>query len=108
MSQIMIAKATGLPRVDGRRVPVRKGITTADSSHPIVRDHPHLWQEIVPDYPAPAESQVEALGQVIPSGGGWYEVVVGGEVRDKVRGEAAAKARVEELAGVQSWDHVAG
>ena len=52
---IMIAKRSGMPTLAGRRRKVRKGVTTADSSHPIVRDHPHLWQEIVPDYPAPAE-----------------------------------------------------
>lgn len=95
MSQIMIAKATGLPRVDGRRVRVRKGVTTADTSHPIVREYPHLWRPLTPDFPAAPPPPAE---RIVPSGGGWYEIVIGGEVRDKVRGEAAAWARAEELA----------
>lgn len=102
---IMIAAKSGLPRHAGRRWKVRKAVTTADSAHPIVSESPHLWKPLVPDFPAPKPPQD---GTIRPSGGGWYEVVIGGEVRDKVRGEAAAKARVEELAGVQSWDHVAG
>ena len=33
------------------------------------------------------------------TGAGWYEIVIGGEVRDRVRGKEAAEARAAELLG---------
>ncbi|HEX6682434.1 MAG TPA: histone-like nucleoid-structuring protein Lsr2 [Candidatus Limnocylindrales bacterium] len=52
MPEIMIAIRPGTVYIDGRRRMVRKGRTTAHSTHPIVVNHPRMWAPIQVDYPA--------------------------------------------------------
>lgn len=118
MPEILIAVRTGTVYINGARRMVRKGKTTAHPGHRIVTEHPKLWGPLRVDYPAPDTELIDVstidqepgtemipataespVVSVRPSGGGWYEVLVDGEVVDKVRGEAAAQARCQELAG---------
>ncbi|HZN74926.1 MAG TPA: hypothetical protein VFC00_25100 [Micromonosporaceae bacterium] len=66
MSEIMIAVRQGHIRIDGRRYIVRRGVTTAHRDHPIVRDHPNLWEPIKIDYPMP--DGAGSVGAGTPSG----------------------------------------
>jgi hypothetical protein len=51
----MVARAaSNVVYHQGRRVVIRKGRTTAAASHPIVTEHPRLWEPLRVDYPAPA------------------------------------------------------
>ena len=54
---------------------------------------PHLWERLGPP-PQPAPPTVEA----VHTGGGWYEIRSGGEMVAKVRGRAAADAKLAEVA----------
>lgn len=51
MQKIMIAVKPGTVYMDGARRMVRKGRSTAHSTHPIVERYPHLWEPIQVDYP---------------------------------------------------------
>jgi hypothetical protein len=65
---LMIAVKDGLIRQGGGspRLKITKGRTTADSGHPLVKSHPHLWAPIRPDYAAEPERD--------PSGApGWFD-----------------------------------
>lgn len=53
MPEIMIAVRPGTVYLDGRRRMVRKGRTTAHSTHPIVTQHPKLWAPLKVDYASP-------------------------------------------------------
>lgn len=46
MREIMIARRPGTVVINGQRRMVRKGVTTAHADHPIVRDHPRLWEPL--------------------------------------------------------------
>jgi hypothetical protein len=50
--EIMIAAKPGIVYLEGQRRMVRKGRTTAHSTHPIVTEHPRLWERLKVDYPA--------------------------------------------------------
>lgn len=52
MPEIMIAARPGMVVIDGKRRMVRKGVTTAHATHPIVTGHPKLWRPLKVDYPA--------------------------------------------------------
>jgi hypothetical protein len=60
--EIMIAAKPGIVYLEGQRRMVRKGRTTAHSTHPIVTEHPRLWERLKVDYPAaPDAAYAEAV-----------------------------------------------
>lgn len=44
MSDVLVAKTNAMIEYDGRRIVVKKGITTAHADHDVVRTHPDLWE----------------------------------------------------------------
>jgi len=63
MPEVMIATKTGDLRVEGRLYRLRRGRTTAHSTHPAVVASPHLWMRLPVDLPSP-----EAAGGGEPAG----------------------------------------
>lgn len=59
MPDIMIATRTGDLRVEGHLYRLRRGRTTAHSTHPAVTAAPHLWTPLQVDLPAPDADEVE-------------------------------------------------
>lgn len=44
MSRILVAKTNAMIKYKGRRVVLKKGITTAREGHDVVKEHPELWE----------------------------------------------------------------
>jgi hypothetical protein len=61
MSSIMIARVGGMVTVDGVRVIVKKGRSTADRGHQVVAEHPDMWEPIRPQFAAPDAPDPVAL-----------------------------------------------
>ncbi|MEV2236699.1 hypothetical protein [Micromonospora sp. NPDC049891] len=53
MPDVMVATRSGTLACDGQRYRLRRGRTTAHSTHPAVVDNPDLWTPMRVDLPAP-------------------------------------------------------
>lgn len=63
---LLVAKANTVVRHRGKRVVLRKGVTTAEDGADIVREHGNLWEPLGVDYPArgaPVEQATAAPGE---------------------------------------------
>lgn len=60
MSTVLVAKMNALVEFDGRRVVIKKGITTAREGHEIVTQHPNLWEPQTVQFELKAEPVKES------------------------------------------------
>lgn len=71
---VLVAKTNALIEYDGRRIVIKGGITTAHEDHPIVREHPEIFEpqkihfsteqtEVKEPVSAPIESATAAPGE---------------------------------------------
>ena len=56
----MIARRSGVVVADGRRRKIRRGVTTAHASSPLVLARPHLWEPLGLDFGPDAGDETEA------------------------------------------------
>lgn len=51
MSNLVVARLSGALMLFGRRYMVRRGVTVAETGHPLVAAHPHAWEPLRVHYP---------------------------------------------------------
>lgn len=102
--EILIAKRTGVVVINGKKRRVHRGVTTAHRDNPLAISHPHLWEPLRIDYPAPADADTGKTREELRAD---YEgacrtiaemhAAAVGEVRGPVRGvvEDVADLRAE-------------
>lgn len=92
MSDLVVARTSGIVMLNGRRHPLRKGMTVAREGHPIVAANPRLWEPLRVHYDV-APDEVAAAA-IVDAGITADDAlaIVGGTAEDEAAGEDAAHA----------------
>ncbi|KXK63362.1 hypothetical protein AWW66_03345 [Micromonospora rosaria] len=89
-SDLVVARTSGVIMHEGRRHPIRRGVTIARAGHPLVEKSPKLWQPLRVHYDLPGggrltagpASGVAAVIETFGVGGVEQATAAPGELRD--------------------------